>query len=116
MVLKILLEPSDWVESIAQNDTKTGGKSLPQGHQDPEPGQHKLDELVRLVEVILAGDVIFGAVARLFCNIGNTLLIGSMGSVDRGLGWRNIVIGQVEYSDQCDLTSMGRNGPDGKYL
>lgn len=58
LILKVLFPPSDWGEQIAANDTKDCSQKLPDGHDDGNPRQNELDELIRLVQVVLAGNVV----------------------------------------------------------
>lgn len=55
----MLLPPSNRSKQIAANDTEDCSQELPDGHDDRDPRQNELDELIRLVEIVLAGDVVF---------------------------------------------------------
>ena len=58
LILEVLLPPSDRGEQIAANYTEECSQNLPDGHDDGDPRQNKFDELVGLVQVVLAGDVV----------------------------------------------------------
>lgn len=58
LILEVFLPPSNRGEQIAANDTEECSQDLPDGHDDGDPRQNKLDELIGLVQVVLAGDVV----------------------------------------------------------
>lgn len=99
LLLPVLFDPGDRVEEIAHQDTHVSGEELPQRHQHPQPRQNKLDELIGLIQIVLAGDVVFASAILdiLLCTLG----CGA---------------GQMQYSDQTDFASVGGNCPDGKDL
>lgn len=59
LILEVLLPPCDRSKQITANDAEYGGQKLPDGHDDGNPWQYELDELICLVQVVLAGDIVF---------------------------------------------------------
>lgn len=54
-------EPGQWLEQHSQDHTGEGGRQLP-GHDgeftDFAPREHKLDELVGLIEIVLSTNIV----------------------------------------------------------
>lgn len=90
----MFLPPSDRRENIAEEDANEGRKKLPDWYKNGDPRQDKLDELVRLIQIVLAGDIVFHSVVVV--NVFAT--------------------GQVQDGHERDFGAMGRNGPNGKDL
>jgi len=130
VLLIILFQPCDGIEQITASHTKKRSDKLPDDDDIPEPWQHKFDELVGLIQIILAGDVVFAVspVSMLLAVIGNFLLFTPiLLSSSRGfkgipnsllaLGTRWVIISrQMQDCHKTDLTPVCGNGPDGKDL
>jgi hypothetical protein len=58
LILKVFLPPSNRSKDITSNDTENGGQKLPDGDDNGDPRQNELDELICLIQVVLAGDVV----------------------------------------------------------
>jgi hypothetical protein len=68
LILKVFLPPSNRSKQITANDTENGSQKLPDGDDDGNPRQNELDELICLVQIVLAGDVVLDVslVLRIF--------------------------------------------------
>lgn len=58
LILDVFFPPSNRSEQISTNDTEDCSQNLPDWHNDGDPRQNEFDELIRLVQVVLAGDVV----------------------------------------------------------
>lgn len=94
LILEVLLPPSNRCKQVASNNTEDCSQKLPYGHNDGDPRQNELDKLIRLVQIILAGNVVFefAIILQIFLSC------------------------QVQYCDERDFGAVGRDGPDGKDL
>lgn len=130
ILLIILFQPCDGIKQITASNTEKRSDKLPDDDNIPEPGQHKLDELVGLIQVVLAGDVVFAvsSVTVLLAVVGNFLLftpilLGSSKVLESVLDsllalctGRVMISREMQDGDKTDLTPVCGNGPDGKDL
>lgn len=94
LILKVFLPPSDRCEDVTEENAKEGRKELPDGNNNGDPRQDELDELVRLIQIVLAGDIVF-----------HPIIVVDV-----------LATGQVQDGHERDFGAMGRNGPNGEDL
>ena len=116
LLLEMFFQPSDGIKKIAQNDTGKSGRELPQGHEEPEPGHEELDKLIRLVEVVLAGNIVLCSPILLplfiFPPVVGSIILNRTMTLMR----MRILLCQMQHRNKRDLAPMGRHRPDGKDL